>query len=229
MLFLENSRGSLLKLVRTAMWRKSHRGVRRSLRSLLLEKNNPFVVEKNYKLVHELLSVHEWTPVKKVLSREVQAFGKHVIQKFQVPQVMDENMNLAEQIIYLKDEQYGLKYAPKLFQLLAHCMAARRKDSPRKTPWSSVTMITAQLAWISRPRTYNRLATCLSMLLSHYHLTKHGLQILNALGVSASFAAVNARTNELQDVHKKTLQQMSKHRDRQIVWDNLNRNDNVRE
>ena len=214
------------------MWkRETGRGVRRDLTRLLLEKDNPYVVANKHSLISRLLDVYEWEPVKIVLRGEVKTYGTQVLGAFKEPSLMDDEMHLEDQLEFLDKEARFNQSAPILFLLLSCCCTPLRSDQRRrKTPWPALTMIVCQLAYLAAPRKFNRLAISLGMLLSHYHLTKHGLDTLNALGITASYKSVNAQTKKLQESHKRTLQTVAKGmKNRIVIWDNLYRVNNVQE
>ena len=222
---------TLTKYLRTAMWRRrKHYGVTRSLTLLLQEKENPYVCGQNYAVMRKILQAHEWKPVKVCLRREVMRFGKEVIKKFEEPVMDDPDMELDDQLQFLERDGRCRESAPVLFDILSCCSVPLRDPWKRRIPWPALTMMVAQLAYMAAPRMFNRLAISLGMILSHYHLTKRGLDTLNALSITASYKSINAQTKKLQITHSKALKKLAKQMlNRCILWDNLYRVNNKQE
>ena len=224
-------RGSLIKYLRTAMWRKEkYYGVTRGLTALLQEEENPYICSRKYAVVQKILNAHKWEPVKVFLRGEVVTFGKEVVKKFEEPVMNDPDMELDDQLQFLERDGRCRESAPVFFDILASCSLPLRNPAKRRIPWAALTMMVAQLAYMAAPRMFNRLAVSLGMILSHYHLTKRGLDTLNALGITASYKSVNAQTKKIQATHTNALKELAKRMlNRCVLWDNLYRVNNVQE
>ena len=222
---------SVKRFLRTIMWEyDKHYASAHGLRQLLQRQDNPFVKRKKFRLVHRMLESHEWGPIHYFVKREVLAYGKNVVGKFQPPIPENVDLGLERQLAFLNDRPSCDKYAPRLTALLASCSGPQRSDSTRELSLPIVTMIMCQLAAAAAPRSCNKLSIQLGMTLSNNHLTRRGLDLLSTLGISASYQEVNTNTKKIQKAHRQILEQRPKDMlTRLVVWDNLNRVNNVRE
>ena len=228
---------SVARFLKTIMFGEDikHRVYQRSLRKELLRPNNPFVVRKKFQFVNQLLDQHEWKPVHRVLRRECQRYGKNVVKQYKRPQAMDESFSMQKDMESFGNRALGLKYAPHLVAVLEHCGQPLRRDSaPRRDDdehrsWAATSFQISYLAFRAAPQSYDRFATWISLALGHQHLTRRGLEILDALGLSISYSRLCRIIKQLQLTHADTLEYLGSILHRLIVYDNLNRTDNVRE